>query len=99
MHLDAAWHIARCEDCRTNTRRQSCAAQSGHLPTPGLAGDVIGLDIKTVTPHDQSPRSQNLGAEHGCNVDYCPEPERHDEVRMAKVLCWRIHDVLQEGAI
>ena len=66
MHLDAAWHIARCEECRTNTTRQACAAQSRHLPTPGLAGDVIGFDIKTVTPHDQSPRWNMLVA-----VDFC----------------------------
>ena len=45
---------------------ESCAAQSGHLPTPGLAGDVIGFDIKTVTPHDQSPRWNMLVA-----VDFC----------------------------
>ena len=56
ISLDASWCVARCEQCRARTTRQCIRPQSRHLPTPGLAGQVVGVDLKRVTPHDTSPR-------------------------------------------
>lgn len=53
--LDAQWVVNRCEDCRKQTTRDTRKPQPRHLPTPGCAGEVIGFDLKTVTPHN-SPK-------------------------------------------
>ena len=38
-------HRPGCGACRSRGKPR-------HLPTPGLAGDVIGFDLKTVKPHN-----------------------------------------------
>ena len=65
MALDAQWVVNRCEACRTNSTRDLHQANTRHLPTPGLAGEVIGFDLKTVKPHN-GPRWLMLLA-----VDFC----------------------------
>ena len=58
--LDADWIVRRCELCRSNSTREMGKADVRHLPTPLHAGDVIGWDLKTVTPHDEPKWSMLL---------------------------------------
>ncbi|CAE7300484.1 unnamed protein product, partial [Symbiodinium sp. CCMP2592] len=58
--LDGDWIVRRCELCRSNSTREMGKADVRHLPTPLHSGDVIGWDLKAVTPHDEPKWSMLL---------------------------------------
>ena len=47
--LDAKWILLRCEHCRRNTTRGMAQGQVSHLPNSGVAGEVMGFDLRKVT--------------------------------------------------
>merc|ERR1739848_610755 len=52
LHLDASWIVLRCEECRQNSAQGCVKPEPRHLPKTATAGEVIGFDLKTVTPHN-----------------------------------------------
>ena len=50
LDFDAAWLVAKCQQCVSRKTRDMCAAPCRTLPRPLQAGDVIGVDLKGVTP-------------------------------------------------
>ena len=52
VDMDAEWICKRCERCLSGTTRGKAKGETRHLPTPGQAGEVIGLDLKIIKPMD-----------------------------------------------
>lgn len=50
IDLDSGWVIRHCEQCLSHTSRGTVKSTPRHLPRPLVAGDVVGVDLKTVKP-------------------------------------------------
>ncbi|CAJ1437340.1 unnamed protein product [Effrenium voratum] len=50
LRYDAAWVVARCTQCVTRKTSGIAAPGCRSLPRPLCAGDVVGVDLKMVTP-------------------------------------------------
>lgn len=50
LKYDATWVVAKCQQCASRTTRNLAAPVCRQLPRPLAAGDVVGVDLKTVTP-------------------------------------------------
>ena len=50
LRCDAAWVVARCTQCVTRKTSGIAAPGCRSLPRPLCAGDVVGVDLKMVTP-------------------------------------------------
>lgn len=50
LKLDASWLVAKCQQCAARKTSGMCKAPCRTLPRPLQAGDVVGVDLKTVTP-------------------------------------------------
>ena len=50
LKLDASWLVAKCQQCAARKTSGMCKAPCRTLPRPLAAGDVVGVDLKTVTP-------------------------------------------------
>ena len=55
LDLDCGFFVRRCDWCLGLTTRGCSDTRPKHLPRPLAAGDVLGVDLKMVTPPDQPP--------------------------------------------
>ena len=55
MGLDAQWFAARCEQCRKSSTSNMVVSELRHLPVPMNAGEVIGWDLKKMSPPGEEP--------------------------------------------
>ena len=91
MHLDACWYVTRCEHCRGTSVRGVVEAPSRHLPRPGVAGEVIGVDLKTVVPPGQDKWVLLLAVDFATNkiwtfdLDFGPSTVEEVQPRLLKL--------------
>ena len=54
--MDARFTVYRCDRCCRASARGAAEAPVGNLPKPLHSGQCVGVDLKTITPDDSSPK-------------------------------------------
>ena len=55
MDLDAAFVLRRCDFCLANSTRGVNVPDVRRLPRPLASGEILGVDLKKVTPSSSEP--------------------------------------------
>ncbi|CAK0793181.1 unnamed protein product [Prorocentrum cordatum] len=64
---DATFFVLRCEECRARSTRGTADSQPRHLPRPNSSGEVVGWDLKKITPLKGHPWVMLLAVDFASN--------------------------------